>query len=50
MVTYLARRIATSIVVVIRVSIFIFVLLQAAVPSPARDVLGLHSSSGAVAP
>ena len=49
MITYLARRLVTSIVVVIGVSIFIFVLLHAAYPSPARDVLGLHASSGAVA-
>src|ERR1035438_2192542 len=49
MITYLARRLVTSIVVVIGVSIFIFVLLHAAYPSPARDVLGLRASSGAVA-
>ncbi len=40
MVTYLVRRIVTSIIVVIGVSIFIFVLLHAAYPSPARAVLG----------
>jgi peptide/nickel transport system permease protein len=49
MITYLARRLVTSIVVVIGVSIFIFVLLHAAYPSPARDVLGLHATAGQVA-
>ncbi len=43
MITYLIRRIITSIIVVIGVSIFIFVLLHAAYPSPARDVLGLQA-------
>jgi peptide/nickel transport system permease protein len=49
MITYLARRLVTSIIVVIGVSIFIFVLLHAAYPSPARDVLGLHATSGQIA-
>jgi peptide/nickel transport system permease protein len=49
MVTYLARRIVTSIVVVIGVSIFIFVMLHAIYPSPARDVLGLRANSAAIA-
>jgi peptide/nickel transport system permease protein len=43
MITYLIRRIITSIIVVIGVSIFIFLLLHAAYPSPARDVLGLQA-------
>jgi peptide/nickel transport system permease protein len=43
MITYLIRRIITSIIVVLGVSIFIFVLLHAAYPSPARDVLGLSA-------
>jgi len=43
MITYLIRRIITSIIVVIGVSIFIFILLHAAYPSPARDVLGLQA-------
>jgi peptide/nickel transport system permease protein len=43
MLTYLIRRIITSLIVVIGVSIFIFVLLHAAYPSPARDVLGLSA-------
>ncbi len=49
MITYLMRRIITSIIVVIGVSVFIFVLLHAAYPSPARDVLGLKASPAAVA-
>jgi peptide/nickel transport system permease protein len=43
MITYLIRRIITSIIVLIGVSIFIFLLLHAAYPSPARDVLGLQA-------
>jgi peptide/nickel transport system permease protein len=49
MITYLARRLVTSLVVVIGVSIFIFVLLHAAYPSPARAVLGLRANGAAVA-
>ena len=48
MINYLARRVGTSIVVVIGVSIVIFVLLHAIYPSPARDVLGLHASTAEV--
>jgi len=48
MITYLGRRLVTSIVVVIGVSIFIFVLLHAAYPSPARAVLGLRANGAAV--
>jgi peptide/nickel transport system permease protein len=43
MISYLIRRIITSAIVVIGVSIFIFFLLHAAYPSPARDVLGLSA-------
>ncbi|MGD0066649.1 MAG: ABC transporter permease [Streptosporangiaceae bacterium] len=43
MISYLARRLITSVIVVIGVSIFIFVLLHAAYPSPARAVLGLQA-------
>ena len=39
---YLIRRIIQSIIVVIGVSIFIFVLLHAIYPSPARAALGLR--------
>jgi peptide/nickel transport system permease protein len=40
---YLIRRVGTSIVVVFGVSIFIFLLLHIIYPSPAIDVLGVHS-------
>jgi peptide/nickel transport system permease protein len=43
MISYLARRLVTSVVVVIGVSIFIFLLLHAIYPSPARQVLGLSA-------
>jgi peptide/nickel transport system permease protein len=49
MITYLVRRIITSVIVVIGVSIFIFILLHAAYPSPARDVLGLTAKPVAIA-
>jgi peptide/nickel transport system permease protein len=44
MLAYLVRRLITSIVVVIGVSIGIFILLHAVYPSPARDVLGLRAT------
>ena len=43
MTSYLVRRLITSIIVVIGVSIFIFLLLHAAYSSPARAVLGLSA-------
>jgi len=43
MITYLVRRFFTSVVVLIGVSIFIFILLHVAYPSPARAVLGLSA-------
>ena len=49
MSTYLIRRLGTSIVVLIGVSIFIFFLLHAVYPSPALDVLGPRSSKAVVA-
>ena len=49
MISYLARRLVTSIVVVIGVSIFIFLLLHAIYPSPARQVLGLQARPAAIA-
>jgi peptide/nickel transport system permease protein len=49
MVSYLVRRLITSVIVVIGVSIFIFILLHAIYPSPARDVLGLQAKPAAVA-
>jgi peptide/nickel transport system permease protein len=41
---YLLRRLGTSVVVLIGISIFIFLLLHAIYPSPARDVLGLRAN------
>ncbi len=49
MISYIARRLVTSAIVVIGVSIFIFLLLHAAYPSPARDVLGLSARPAQVA-
>jgi peptide/nickel transport system permease protein len=49
MISYLARRLVTSIIVVIGVSIFIFILLHAAYPSPARAALGLQAKPDQVA-
>lgn len=49
MVSYLVRRLVTSIVVVIGVSIFIFLLLHAIYPSPARNVLGLSAKPSQIA-
>jgi peptide/nickel transport system permease protein len=44
MTVYFIRRVGTSIVVVVGVSIVIFIMLHAIYPSPARDVLGLRAS------
>jgi peptide/nickel transport system permease protein len=49
MISYLGRRLVTSIIVVIGVSVFIFILLHAAYPSPARAVLGLQAKPNQVA-
>ena len=49
MITYLMRRVITSIIVLIGVSIFIFLLLHAAYPSPARAALGLLARPAQVA-
>jgi peptide/nickel transport system permease protein len=46
---YIVRRIGTSIVVLIGVSIFIFALLHAIYPSPAIDVLGSRANSALIA-
>jgi peptide/nickel transport system permease protein len=48
MISYLIRRVITSIIVLIGVSIFIFLLLHGIYPSPARDVLGLKASPAAI--
>ena len=49
MISYLARRLVTSIIVIIGVSIFIFLLLHAIYPSPARQVLGLSARPAQIA-
>jgi peptide/nickel transport system permease protein len=46
---YLLRRLGTSIIVLIGISIFVFLLLHAIYPSPARDVLGLKSNNAQIA-
>ncbi len=48
MTAYLLRRIGTSIIVLIGISIFIFLLLHVIFPTPARIVLGLRASDAAV--
>ena len=48
MVAYIARRLGSSIVVVVGVSIFIFVLLHAIYPSPAIDVLGPRANKATI--
>ena len=49
MTAYLLRRLGTSIIVLIGISIFIFLLLHAIYPSPARDVLGLRANNAQIA-
>jgi peptide/nickel transport system permease protein len=46
---YLIRRIATSLVVVIGVSLFVFLLLHLIYPSPAQDILGPKATQASVA-
>jgi peptide/nickel transport system permease protein len=46
---YIARRIATSVVVLVGVSIFTFALLHAIFPSPAIDVLGSRANATLIA-
>jgi peptide/nickel transport system permease protein len=46
---YIVRRIGTSVVVLIGVSLFIFALLHAIYPSPAIDVLGSRANSALIA-
>ncbi len=48
MTAYLIRRVGTSIVVVLGVSIFVFLLLHLIYPSPAVDVLGVKASPPAI--
>jgi peptide/nickel transport system permease protein len=46
---YLVRRLGTSIIVLIGISIFIYLLLHEIYPSPARDVLGLRANGAQIA-
>jgi peptide/nickel transport system permease protein len=46
---YLLRRLGTSVVVLIGISIFIYLLLHEIYPSPARDVLGLRATNVQIA-
>ena len=48
MTAYLIRRVGTSIVVVLGVSIFVFLLLHVIYPSPAIDILGPKSTPQAI--
>ena len=49
MIAYIARRLGTSVVIVLGVSIFIFGLLHAIYPSPAIDVLGPRANRVTIA-
>ena len=49
MTAYLLRRLGTSIIVLIGISIFIYLLLHAIFPSPARAVLGLKANNAQIA-
>jgi peptide/nickel transport system permease protein len=46
---YLLRRLGASIIVLIGISIFIYLLLHAIYPSPARAVLGLKANNAQIA-
>jgi peptide/nickel transport system permease protein len=46
---YIVRRLATSVVVLAGVSVFIFALLHAIYPSPAIDVLGSRANTATIA-
>jgi peptide/nickel transport system permease protein len=45
---YLLRRLGTSIIVLIGISIFVYLLLHAIYPSPARAVLGLKANNAQI--
>ena len=49
MTAYLIRRFGTSLVILIGISIFVFMLLRVVFPSPAIVVLGPKASPSAVA-
>jgi peptide/nickel transport system permease protein len=46
---YLLRRLGTSIIVLIGISIFVYLMLHAIYPSPARAVLGLKANNAQIA-
>ncbi|MDR2987266.1 MAG: ABC transporter permease, partial [Nocardiopsaceae bacterium] len=48
MTAYLIRRILTSLIVVLGVSLFIYYLLHKIYPSPAQDILGAKATHTAV--
>ncbi len=48
MTAYLIRRILTSLIVVLGVSVFIFLLLHVIYPSPAQDILGPKATQASV--
>jgi peptide/nickel transport system permease protein len=48
MTTYLIRRVGTSVVIVVGISIFIFAMLHAIYPSPAIDVLGARANTALI--
>ena len=48
MTAYLLRRLGTSIIVLIGISIFVYLLLHAIYPSPARAVLGLRANNAQI--
>ena len=48
MTAYLLRRLGTSIIVLIGISIFVYLLLHAIYPSPARAVLGLKANNAQI--
>jgi peptide/nickel transport system permease protein len=48
MISYLARRIGISLIVIVGVSLLVYGMLHVVFPSPARSVLGLRVSQAAV--
>ena len=49
MIQYVLRRLATSVIVILGVSVITFVLLHGMAGSPGRAILGVQASPGAVA-
>ncbi len=49
MSAYLLRRIGTSIIVLLGISIFMYLLLHAVFPSPAKIALGLKATPASIA-